>query len=194
MKFFTAIAHLLGSSAPPVSSPEPTPPVPPRLPPGPIALTPPSTEARQMPPLVKTVAIPTTSVLAKRSPLSGPPAPWRTRGASHAGSHGFVAVVGESHYQETLRSLSDLFEVIGRTERTFTVKLVPEPTSPFDPNSVVVMTEGGATVGHLAREMAKTYQKRLLRQPEVVLCPAQLRGGADGQNIGVVLDFEEVHV
>jgi hypothetical protein len=47
---------------------------------------------------------------------------------------------------------------------------------------------------YLARDVAATFQKRLLRQADVVRCPAQLRGGADSQSIGVVLDFEEVHL
>jgi hypothetical protein len=138
---------------------------------------------------------PTPPHAPTRDPLDGPPAPWRTRTDAHKGPHGFVAVVGESHYQDTLRQLSDGFETIGRDERTFTVQLVAEPTNPHDPNAVAVTTEDGTTIGYLAREMAATFQKRLLRrQPDVVRCPAQLRGGEDDQSIGVVLDFEEVHL
>jgi hypothetical protein len=134
-------------------------------------------------------------VAKTNDPFAGPPAPWRTRQDTHQGPHGFVAVVGESHYQEDLRKLSDFFELIERTERTFTAKLVAEPTNPYDSNAVAVtMEDGTTTLGYLAREMAATFQKRLLRQPAAVRCPAQLRGGADGQSIGVVLDFEEVHV
>jgi HIRAN domain. len=130
--------------------------------------------------------------LVEQSPVQS--APWRTRNDSHKGPHGFIAVVGESHYQDTLRGLSVLFETIERTERTFTASLVAEPSNPFDPNAVKVTTEDGTTIGYLAREMAATFQKRLLRQPTVVRCPAQLRGGSDGESIGVVLDFEDVHV
>jgi NAD(P)H-hydrate repair Nnr-like enzyme with NAD(P)H-hydrate dehydratase domain len=99
----------------------------------------------------------------KKGPFDGPPAPWRTRADAHKGPHGFVAVVGEASYQDALRSLSDAFELIGRDERTFTAKLVPEPANPYDPNAVAVMTELDATIGYLAREMAETFQKRLLR-------------------------------
>jgi hypothetical protein len=109
------------------------------------------------------------------------------------GHHGFVQVVGESHYQETLQQLSQLFATIGRTERVFTVKLVPEPDNPYDPNAVAVVTEGDAKVGYLSRDVAKSYQKHLLQQPSVVTCPAKLVGGQGSKrSIGVVLDFESV--
>lgn len=109
------------------------------------------------------------------------------------GHHGFVEVVGESHYQETLQQLSLLFETIGRDERNFTVKLVPEPSNPHDANAVAVVTEGDAKVGYLARDVAKSYQKHLLKQRAPVLCPARLTGGEPGKpSIGVVLDFIEV--
>jgi hypothetical protein len=134
----------------------------------------------------------TRTPVPEKDPLLGPPAPWRI--SDHEGPHGFVAVVGESHYQETLRGLSVLFETIERHERTFTAKLVAEPTNLYDPNAVAVTTENGTTIGYLASEMAATFQKRLLRQPDVVRCPAQLRGGADGRSIGVVLDFAQVDV
>jgi len=109
------------------------------------------------------------------------------------GHHGFVQVVGESQYQETLQQLSTLFETIGRTERNFIVKLVPEPENPYDANAVAVLTEGDAKVGYLSRSVAKSYQKHLLQQQEVVTCPAKLTGGEPGKpSIGVVLDFEQV--
>jgi hypothetical protein len=71
-----------------------------------------------------------------------------------------------------------------------------EPTNPVDSNAVAVTLDDGTTIlGYLARDMAETFQQRLLRRlPEIVRCPAQLRGGAEGQSIGVVLDFEEVHL
>ena len=72
------------------------------------------------------------------------------------------------------------------------VRLVPEPNNPFDPNAVAVLTEGNATIGYLSRDVAKGYQKRLLGLPTPITCPAQLRGGNDGESIDVVLDFENV--
>ena len=127
-------------------------------------------------------------------PRIGPWAPWRIRADSDKGPHGFVAVVGEASYQETLRQLSDFLLLIERTERTFIATLKPEPRNAYDPNAVAVTTEDDTTIGYLARDMAETFQKRLLRQRSAVQCPAQLHGGESGQSIGVVLDFQNVHV
>jgi len=155
----------------------------------------PKCQAANMIPVSSPVAQAALRAVAKKDPLDGPPAPWRTRADTHTGPHGFVAVVGESHYQETLRGLSVMFKAIERTERTFTATLAPEPTNPHDPNAVVVTMHDGTTIGYLAREMAATFQKRLLlRRPAVLKCPAQLRGGENGESIGVVLDLSEVHV
>lgn len=71
------------------------------------------------------------------------------------------------------------------------VHFVPEPENPHDPNAVAVKTERNATIGYLSRDVAKSYQKRLLAQPVVVTCPARLVGRGT-PNIGVVLDFEPV--
>jgi len=110
------------------------------------------------------------------------------------GHHWFVNVVGESHCQPALRELDVLFQTIGLSERTFVAKLVPEPNNPYDSNAVAVVTEGDSRIGYLSREVAKSYQKHLLRQSAPVTCPAKLTGGAlEGkQSIGVVLDFENV--
>src|ERR1035437_2193161 len=105
---------------------------------------------------------------APKPPASGPPAPWRT-----TGTQGFVPVAGESHYQESLQQLSVLFETIGRVDRNFTVKLVPEPNNAFDQNAVAVVTEGNSKLGYLPRDIAKSYQAHLLRQPNAVTCPAR---------------------
>lgn len=53
------------------------------------------------------------------------------------------------------------------------VHLVPEPENPNDPNAVAVKTERNATIGYLSRDVAKSYQKRLLAQVVVVTCPAK---------------------
>lgn len=108
-------------------------------------------------------------------------------------AHGFVAIVGESFYQETLRGLAELFALIQRDPPVFTAVLVPEVHNPHDPNAVAVMTEGHATIGYLARDMAKTYQKILLKQKPPVTCPARLTG-IGKESFGVVLDFEKVRL
>lgn len=104
------------------------------------------------------------------------------------GHHGFVAVVGELHYQEILRALA------GRpgSDGTFTARLVPEPDNPHDAKAVAVCVDGDlAKVGYLARDIANTYHPRLALRAVPVTCPARLTG-VDTGNIGVVLDFEEV--
>ena len=99
------------------------------------------------------------------------------------GHHGFVNVVGELSYQDTLRDLPELF----------TAKLVAEPSNPHDSNAVAVMTDDDRVVGYLERGVAKSYHPRLLRLEQPVTCPAKLTGGrAHKTHIGVVLDFEEV--
>jgi hypothetical protein len=131
----------------------------------------------------------------QRQEGASPAAPWRREPDERASAHRFVPVVGESHYQDALQKLSDLFAGIGREDRNFTVRLVPEPKNAFDPNAVMVTTEDGTTLGYLSKDIARTYQRVLMRQPSVVTCPAQLRGGSpEGtENIGVVLDFVIVH-
>lgn len=109
------------------------------------------------------------------------------------GPHGFVGVVGESHYQEALRGLSDALEVLERHERNFDARLVPEPNNRYDANAIAVMA-GDKKIGYLPREIAKSYHVPLARQPAPVECPAQLRGGEDGTKIGVVLDFKAVRL
>jgi hypothetical protein len=104
------------------------------------------------------------------------------------GHHGFLSVVGESRYQETLRSRADQLGPDG----VFTARLVPEPDNPYDANAVAVCVDGSlAKVGYLARQVAKTYHPRLAGHGAPATCPARLTGVGAG-TIGVVLDFEEV--
>jgi hypothetical protein len=132
---------------------------------------------------------------APQSPLAWrePPAKMRHIGVGMTMTtrepHGFVRVVGESFYQDTLQAFAAIIDA----GCVFTVMLVPELTNQDDPNAVAVKTEGNATVGYLPREIAKSYQKRLLQQPDVVRCPAKLSGVEGGKNeIGIVLDFGNV--
>jgi hypothetical protein len=105
------------------------------------------------------------------------------------GHHGFVQVVGESHYQDALRTL------VARlgSDGIFTARLVPEPNNPHDTNAVAVVIDDqdGEKVGYLARQIAQTYQQRLLNHKSTVTCPARLTGAGFGA-VGVVLDFEAV--
>jgi len=105
------------------------------------------------------------------------------------GHHGFVQVVGESHYQDSLRALAVKFGSAG----VFTARLVPEPDNPHDTNAVAVVIDDpeGDRVGYLPRPIAQSYQQRLLHHAATVTCPARLTGRGSVA-IGVVLDFEEV--
>ena len=101
--------------------------------------------------------------------------------------HDFLSVVGESHYQEALRRLSE-----GAPDGTVTVMLAAEPDNQFDPSAVAVLAPSGDKVGYLARELAARWQHALLTlgpQP----CLAQLRGGtSDKPHIGIVLQFGQL--
>jgi hypothetical protein len=106
------------------------------------------------------------------------------------GHTGFVAVVGESHYQDELRALARQQAPDG----IFTARLVVEPDNPHDVNAVAVVAESdGSKVGYLSREVATSYHARLARFGASVTCPARLTG-VDGAMLGVVLDFEVVRV
>lgn len=102
-------------------------------------------------------------------------------------SHSRMAVVGESFHQDALQRL-----LAGRG-RTCVAALVPEPTNPYDANAVKVVVDG-SDVGHLARDVAKTFGPLLRQQPQPITVPAELHGGEDDKpSIGVVLDFAAVY-
>jgi hypothetical protein len=131
--------------------------------------------------------------LTTSAPTAGPAPPEAVKPAgtsfsTFGGPHGCVDVVGESFYQDTLRALEAI-----EGDRPFTVRLVPEPDNPQDPNAVAVVTDANAIVGHLSRAVAKSYHQALLRQPAPVFCPAKLTGRGK-RTIGVVLDFDEVRI
>lgn len=109
------------------------------------------------------------------------------------GHHGFVAVVGESHYQETLLQLKTALDTLERDPPAFEAFLIPEPENPHDPNAVAVATPAREKIGYLSRDVARSYHKALLKQGTLVSCPAELVGGTrEKPAIGVVLDFAEV--
>ena len=104
------------------------------------------------------------------------------------GHHGFLSVVGESHYQDALRKIARRSGPGG----VFTARLVPEPDNPYDANAVAVCADSDLEkVGYLARAVAKAYHAPLAHCGKPVTCPAKLTG-LDAGTIGVVLDFEEV--
>jgi hypothetical protein len=107
-------------------------------------------------------------------------------------ARGFVAVVGESHYQEAL--ITAKRSKPAEDEPVFLATLIAEPTNPYDPNAVVISIEPFGKIGHLQREIAKRYSPLLIAAGGTAQCPAQLRGGtAEKPSIGVVLDAARVN-
>ena len=99
---------------------------------------------------------------------------------------GRLAVVGESYYQPALRRAAR-GQVAGSTFEQMIpadVRLVPEPSNPYDLNAVRVeaRTEFGfELVGHIARDDAPDYQKVLLdlqNRGRVGICAGRITGGA----------------
>ena len=104
---------------------------------------------------------------------------------------GRVEVVGESHYQPALQTIT------GRRGWTdilceCSATLVPEPTNPYDANAVRVEIQG-QTVGYLSRGDAAGYSphlRQLAARQHRVCCDAVIAGrgpGSDTKNMGVFL-------
>jgi hypothetical protein len=104
---------------------------------------------------------------------------------------GYCAVVGESHYQEALRSTSGVCVTGPEGRPTFTAVLVAEPSNQFDRNAIAVYSAQGK-VGYLSRENALAYQPVLQKAMRLAYeggaCEAYLTGGQpDKPYFGVVL-------
>lgn len=90
-----------------------------------------------------------------------------------------VAAVGESHYQDALRSLRDsgLWEDV---RFDCTAVLVPQPQNPHDPNTIMVQVEA-KLVGYLSRGDAHHYQELVSEAlPRLIQCKARIAGRARG--------------
>lgn len=104
-----------------------------------------------------------------------------------------IAIVGESHYQDAIRSACGAkpgedvgFDCIA--------ELVPEPTNPHDSNAVMVQIEGRC-VGYLSRSDARTYGPAIIdgiREQGTGICRAYIAGRANGEtaNLGVWLHLD----
>lgn len=66
-----------------------------------------------------------------------------------------VAIVGESHYQDAIRSACG-WKPGTDTAFDCMAELVPEPTNPHDPNAIMVQIDGRC-VGYLSRDDAVVY-------------------------------------
>lgn len=132
------------------------------IPPERIARQRPSDDAAQ-PPQSREATTPSESILSLRS--------------DHPR---FVGVVGESHYQATLKRM------VARAPSAW-VTIEGEPENPYDKNAVRIANEAGETIGYLARGRY-TRLKKIARVAPVA-CSAELRGGtSDKPSIGIVID------
>lgn len=103
-----------------------------------------------------------------------------------------LEVVGESQYQPAiLRASRSARRQAGR--RIIRVRVEREPTNPYDPQAVRVISNDGETVGYLSRESASSYQKALTEFEKAgltVTCAASLFGGdAEKPTLGLYLDL-----
>lgn len=100
-------------------------------------------------------------------------------------------VVGESNYQDALRTASGGLE-LPQDGMLCEALLVPENENRYDANAVKV-TISGRTVGYLGKEQARLYRGRLKRAGlplAVYECPAKIVGGGR-KYYGVWLDLPD---
>jgi hypothetical protein len=108
------------------------------------------------------------------------------------GRGGYSAIVGESHYQETLaRTVSQSQTEVdedGEERPCFIAILVREPTNAYDPRAVAVYSPAGL-VGYAPRESEWCDLLDVLakRGYDGVVCRANLTGGGSGKSWGAVL-------
>ncbi len=102
-------------------------------------------------------------------------------------------IVGESHYQREIESVTGKRTEEGLHGFRIGAVLVPEPTNPYDPNAVAVHIEG-LVVGYLARDVAPTFKKALTdgcfdsAETQAAIRGGWNRGGGDKGDFGVWLD------
>lgn len=103
-----------------------------------------------------------------------------------------LEVVGESRYQPAIRRASKQAHRQGEL-RVIRVWVEREPTNPYDPKAVRVVSCDGETIGYLSRESASSYQKALTEFEKAglrVTCGASLFGGdAEKPTVGLYLDL-----
>jgi hypothetical protein len=104
-----------------------------------------------------------------------------------------VDVVGESHYQPTIRAACNWKP---DTDTLFhcMAELVPEPTNPYDRNAIKVTIDGGC-VGYLSRQDARTLGpavRSAVKRQGSGICRAVIVGHAnsDTDNLGVFLHLD----
>jgi hypothetical protein len=108
--------------------------------------------------------------------------------------HGRVQVVGESYYQDAIKSAVINLLRDGEVYEA-TAVLMREPDNKYDSNAVAVYLESSGKVGHLSRDVAIAYQpllQRLAQKKMVGSCRAIVVGGTiDKPSWGVFLDLAD---
>ena len=92
-----------------------------------------------------------------------------------------VAVVGESHHQDALFTISGGRRHYGGVELEAVAELIPEPENLYDPHAVKVRIDG-LVVGHLGRDDAFGLRPVIDDSLDLngqATCPATIRGGWD---------------
>ena len=106
-----------------------------------------------------------------------------------------MGIVGEGHYGVELRRIAGTRQRRGESVE-FSVTLQPEPTNPYDPQAVVVLSDHRKTIGYLSREHAAEYGPvfaALAAHGQIAQCKAKMFGGTKAKpNIGVWLDIDPV--
>lgn len=110
-------------------------------------------------------------------------------------------VVGESHYQDAIEKIAKLQEAKYTNNpdaeiQELTAYLIPDDNNPYDDKAVRIDIDG-MQVGHLSREDARSFRRRLGAKKltgQITTCGAKLIGGyvKDGKQLsyGVVLDIK----
>lgn len=130
---------------------------------------------------------------AKKQPHH--PTPNTTHEWPEIGEYEFE-VVGESHYQHTIRQLAGDHDEYGAQTECIAA-LIPENTNPYD-NKAVRVDINGMTVGYLNKFDARSFRRRLGTKKltgQTTTCGALIKGGftmKDGQiaHYGVALDLK----
>ena len=104
-----------------------------------------------------------------------------------------VDVVGESHYQSTIRDACN-WKPDADTLFHCMAELVPEPTNSYDRNAIKVTIDGDC-VGYLSRQDASTLGpvvRKAVKQQGNGMCRAVIAGRAnsDTDNLGVFLHLD----
>jgi hypothetical protein len=109
----------------------------------------------------------------------------------------FIEVHGESHYLPALERLAsehgvDLAHVDDFDIDDVPVQLIPEPTNPYDPHAIMVVSPTNRDrLGYMAREKAAEYAEAIAKiaMEHDLWCAAQVGGARhdDGWRIGIQL-------